>query len=176
MMAGTQVDPSSDEPTRDEVVTAARFDDAYPALFRASYRVAFRLLGNREDAADIAQEACTRACTRWKRLVRKGDPLPWVVRVSGNLAVDRWRRRRTAASYSPVAPPSNAIPDRVDLHRALHGLPRRQREVVVLRYLADLPESVVADELGLSVGTVKSHAARGLASLRTTLGPNKENI
>jgi RNA polymerase sigma factor (sigma-70 family) len=53
--------------------------------------------------------------------------------------------------------------------RALRRLPVRQRAVLVLRYYDDLPEADVADILGVSVGTVKSHAARGLERLRTEL-------
>jgi RNA polymerase sigma factor (sigma-70 family) len=52
----------------------------------------------------------------------------------------------------------------------LARLPRRQREVVVLRYLADWPEDDVARELGCSVGNVKSSASRGIRSLRRRLG------
>ena len=58
---------------------------------------------------------------------------------------------------------------RVDLHRALDTLSRRQREVLVLRFLADLPEADVAKVLGCSVGSVKQHASRGLATLRTSM-------
>jgi RNA polymerase sigma-70 factor (sigma-E family) len=157
------------------VANATRdFDDCFPGLFRDAYRVAYRLLGDREDAADTAQEACARACARWRRLSRSGDPTPWVVRVAGNLAIDRWRRHRTAARHPmPVADPTST-PDRVDLHRALDTLSRRQREVIVLRYFADLPEAAVAEELGCSVGTVKTHTSRALASLRATLAPTGE--
>jgi DNA-directed RNA polymerase specialized sigma24 family protein len=56
----------------------------------------------------------------------------------------------------------------------LRGLSRRQREVVALRYLADLPETDVARALGCSVGTVKQHASRGLAALRAALGPRSD--
>jgi RNA polymerase sigma factor (sigma-70 family) len=59
----------------------------------------------------------------------------------------------------------------VDLVRALRALPRRQREVVALRYLADRPEAEVADLLGCSAGAVKQHAHRGLAALRARLAP-----
>jgi RNA polymerase sigma-70 factor (sigma-E family) len=153
-----------------EPVAAARdFDDAYPGLFRDAYRVAFRLLGHREDAADVAQEACARACVRWRRLLQGGDPTPWVVRVAGNLAIDRWRRRRTAAAHVPPVAVADGVPERVDLHRALAALSTRQREVIVLRYFADLPEAAVADALGCSVGSVKTHASRALASLRAAL-------
>jgi RNA polymerase sigma-70 factor (sigma-E family) len=159
-----------------DVAPATRdFDDAYPALFRDAYRVAFRLLGDREDAADVAQEACARACMRWRRLTRGGDPAPWVVRVAGNLAIDRWRRRRTAAAHVAAVPVVAGVPDRVDLHRALDALSARQREVIVLRYFADLTEAAVAVELGCSVGAVKTHASRGLTALRAALAdPDEE--
>jgi len=155
-------------------VVGADFDDSFPALFRDAYRVAYRLLGDREDAADAAQEACARACARWRRLTRGGDPAPWVVRVAGNLAIDQWRRRRTAAGHEVQPAMPTGTPDRVDLHRALDALPRRQREVVVLRYFADLSEAAVASALGCSVGTVKTHNSRALATLRAALDPRDE--
>jgi len=158
-----------------EPTAAARdFDEAFPALFRDGYRVAYRLLGDREDAADAAQEACARACVRWRRLVRGGDPAPWVVRVAGNIAIDTWRRRRTAATHPIPGAAPTTTPDRVDLHRALDKLPRRQREVIVLRYFADLPEAVVAEALGCSVGAVKTHASRAMAALRVELATSED--
>ena len=96
------------------------------------------------------------------------------MRVAGNLAIDRWRRIRTAASHPAPVATSVVTPDRIDLHRALEQLSRRQREVVVLRYFADLPEAAVAEALGCSVGSVKTHASRALAALRVTLGPTNE--
>ncbi len=61
------------------------------------------------------------------------------------------------------------VADRVDLQRLLSSLSRRQRDVIALRYLADLPEADVAAELGISVGTVKTHAHRGIEILRQRL-------
>jgi RNA polymerase sigma-70 factor (sigma-E family) len=154
-----------------EVAFDAEFDEMFPALFRSAYRVAFRLLGSREDAADCAQEACARACADWPKLSRNGSPLPWVVRVSSNLAIDRWRRARRTRSRGASPAESMPAPDaeRLDLYRALDALPRRQREVVVLRHLADMSEAAVAELLGCSVGTVKSNASRGRAALRAVL-------
>ena len=154
-----------------EAVVDAGFDEMFPDLFRSAYKVAFRLLGSREDAADCAQEACARACADWTKLARGGSPLPWVVRVSSNLAIDRWRKARRARTHEAafVASAVDPGPERLDLYRALDALPRRQREVVVLRYLADLPEADVADVIGCSLGTVKSNAARGRAALRAVL-------
>jgi RNA polymerase sigma-70 factor (ECF subfamily) len=154
-----------------EVVVDASFDEMFADLFRSAYRVAFRLLGSREDAADCAQEACARACADWRKLSRRGSPVPWVVRVSSNLAIDRWRKARTARVHdtSPTLTELDPDPERLDLYRALDALPRRQRDIVVLRYFADMTEADVAAELGCSVGTVKSNASRGRAALRALL-------
>jgi len=61
---------------------------------------------------------------------------------------------------------------RVALVHALRRLSSRQRDAIVLRYLADLPEHEVALALGISDGSVKTHLHRGLARLRTALGPD----
>ena len=153
-----------------EAVVETEFDAAFPEMFRAAYRVAYRLLGSREDAADCAQEACARACANWAKLIRGGNPLPWVVRVSCNLAIDRWRHtRRSAAGEIVALVELQPDPARLDLYRALEGLPRRQRDIVVLRHLADLSEAEVAGLMGCSVGTVKSNASRARAALRAVL-------
>src|ERR1700683_2104777 len=145
------------------------FDLAFAGLYRLAYRVAFRILGDRGDAEDVAQEALARASLRWSRL--EDRPEGWVTRVASNLAIDRYRRRRrqTAPMTGPVGIVDPHLGERVDCVVALRRLPRRQREAVVLRYLADLSEAQVAVEMGCSVGAVKSHGARGLASLRRHL-------
>ncbi len=160
----------------DETVVDSDFDDAFPELFRAAYRVAFRLLGSREDAADCAQEACARACADWPKLIRTGNPAPWTVRVSSNLAIDRWRHARRTTSRHAGASLVELQPDpaRLDLYRALDRLPRRQREIIVMRHLADLSEAAVAELIGCSVGTVKSNASRARAALRTLLTIEEE--
>ena len=147
------------------------FDELFPELFRSAYRVAFRLSGSREDAADCAQEACAGACADWTKLTRGGNPLPWVLRVSSNLAIDRWRKGRRAQAHAtaPTLVTLDPDPERLDLYRVLEALPRRQREVVVLRHLADMPEAEVATVLGISTGAVKSNASRARAVLRAVL-------
>jgi RNA polymerase sigma-70 factor (sigma-E family) len=146
------------------------FDEAFAGLYRSAYRVAFRLLGDRTEAEDVAQEALARTFVRWRTV--EPYAAAWACRVASNLSVDRTRRR---ARLSGDAAPDRAAADghaedRVDLQRALRTLPRRQRDVVVLRYLADQPEDAVAAALGVSVGSVKTHASRGLAALRARLG------
>ena len=71
-------------------------------------------------------------------------------------------------------PGDGASGDRIDVVRALHSLPQREREVVVLRYYADLSERAVADLLGVSVGTVKSSSSRGLQRLRALIDDKGE--
>ncbi|MGZ4694350.1 MAG: sigma-70 family RNA polymerase sigma factor [Acidimicrobiales bacterium] len=143
------------------------FDASFAALFACGYRAAFRLIGSRADAEDLAIEAVARAQARWDEVGRYGEP--WVVRTATNLALDQLRRG------APPAPRSGAVEDvlttehRVDLVRALRRLPRRQREVVLLRYIGDRSEREVAELLGISPGSVKQHASRGLASLRSNL-------
>lgn len=160
-----------DAPSVASITIDLVFEEAFEDLYARAYGVAYQLLGRRSESEDVAQETLARAFVRWRKVRTYAEA--WVVRVAGNLAIDTWRRlqrvdtaaateRRGATSPEPTG-------QRVDLHRALNALSRRQREVIVLRFLADLPEADVAKALGCSVGSVKQHASRGLATLRTTL-------
>jgi RNA polymerase sigma factor (sigma-70 family) len=140
-------------------------------LFALAYRVGYRMLGSKADAEDVAQETVARACARWTKV--REYPQAWVARVSANMAIDVIRRRRRERRPT-VAPEDRSAADafvgeRLELAAALGRLPRRQREVVVLRYVADLGEAEVAQQLGCSVGTVKQHGSRGLRNLRARL-------
>ena len=164
----------SDEAAEPSVPTVSIdlvFEEAFEELYVRAYGVAYQLLGRRSEAEDAAQETLARAFVHWRKI--RGYAEAWVVRVAGNLAIDAWRRmqrvdtavdtdERTATSPGPTG-------QRIDLHRALDTLSRRQREVIVLRFLADLPEAEVARALGCSVGSVKQHASRGLAALRNAM-------
>ena len=89
-----------------------------------------------------------------------------------NLALDVGRKRATAASRRFALVEEDRADDvelRWDLQEALRALPRRQREVVALRFLADFSEQATADALSIRVGTVKSHASRGPSRLRSTV-------
>ena len=134
--------------------TSPTFDESFQQLFAVAYRVAYRLTGSPGTAEELAQEALARAYASWPRVAACDAPAAWVSRVAGNLAIDRWRRERraTAAAGGVRVVSATEGPDerRADLHRALARLPRRQREVIVLRYLADRPEADVASVLGCS--------------------------
>lgn len=151
------------------------FSEAYPDLVRLAYRAAWRVTGDSAAAEDVAAEALTRALLRWNRV--GSHARPWVVRVATNLAIDQARRRTVRQRHVARDRSDDAaveVDGHVDLHRALAALPRRQRQVVVLRYFGDLSEREIADELGLAPGTVKSHASRGLDALRRVLAPSSE--
>jgi RNA polymerase sigma factor (sigma-70 family) len=142
------------------------FDTEFNTLWGRAYGVAYVVLGDRSESEDIAQETLARAHVRWNKVAAYAGP--WVVRVAGNLAIDRVRKRKRT-----IAPELGDVPgvdaQRVDLQRALLALSPKQRDVVVLRYLVDLPEADVAKAMRCSVGTVKTHASRGLAALRRSL-------
>jgi RNA polymerase sigma-70 factor (sigma-E family) len=148
------------------------FDERAPALGALAYRVGFRILGDRQDAQDLTQEALARAYARWSRVGPYDEA--WVTRVATNLALGVVRKRERAGRRRPdpvplADEPGTVVVRRQELVAVLRALPKRQREVVALRYLADLPEAEVAAALGCSVGTVKQHASRGLAALRAAL-------
>lgn len=148
------------------------FEDAIDGLYLAAYQVAYRILGSRPDAEEVAQEAVARACPRWAKVGPYARA--WVCRVAANLAISAYRRRRLPPPVPAPAFSEDSWAARLDLVSALGHLSRRQRQVVVLRYLADLPEAEVATALGCSAGTVKAHASRGLAALRGALSPDTD--
>lgn len=157
----------------------AEFEEAFPGMFLVAYRVTYRVLGDGTRAEDAAAEALARALVSWRRVGRMEHRNGWVARVAGNVAIDeirRARRRREVpeAGVLPTADGTEEATLRLALGAALAGLSTRQREVISLRYLADLDEFEVSRALGISVNSVKKHAARGKEALRTRLGPTEE--
>jgi RNA polymerase sigma factor (sigma-70 family) len=143
-----------------------RFEDAFEDLLRVALGAARRILGPGAAAEDVAAEALARMWVRWSRLVRLDHRDAWLLRVTTNLALDQVRRREPAVlgSLSPDAADAVVIQDSVA--RALVQLPRRQREVIVLRHLCDLSVVDTAKALRISPNSVKRHQQRGLATLR----------
>jgi RNA polymerase sigma-70 factor, ECF subfamily len=147
---------------------AADFDHFYSVAARRVVRHAYALTGNIADAQEIAQEAFARAWQRWDSVRDCDSPEAWVRRVATNLATSRFRRDRTAraAAWQLVAREVPEIsPDTVALVAALRRLPERQRIVLVLHYLADLPVGQIAAELRSPVGSVKAWLWRGREAL-----------
>src|SRR5215471_5290830 len=154
---------------------AASFEEFVQARSGSLMRTALLLTGqNRAEAEDLLQLALERAYRHWPRVMESGEPERYIRKIIANASTDRWRRlaRRPeeallADGAGPGVPDHTAeVVDRDYLLRALAGLPPRQRAVLVLRYFDDLPEAEIAEMLGCSLGTVKSHAARALSRLR----------
>ena len=155
-------------------------DQAGPALLRT----AWFLTGDTDRAQELTQAALVKTYLVWDRIDRD-SPFAYARRCLVNHKIDVWRATR----HEVVSDLTNPEPEtlsaslgaerrsgrttyatsdhRDDLVRRLARLPEQQRKIVVLRYYADQSEAAVAAALGISIGTVKSAASRGLAALRT---------
>lgn len=154
------------EPDAALVVTALYEDHALALI-----RLAYVMLGDRHAAEDVVQDAFSGLYRAWHRLPDRAN-LPGYLRVSvvnGCRSVHRRARRVPAALAGPDAESAESVVLAGEEQRAtaeaLKRLPPRQREAIVLRFYADLPEQAVAQAMGVSRGTVKSTTARGLAAL-----------
>jgi RNA polymerase sigma-70 factor (ECF subfamily) len=144
-------------------------------LFRAEFPRLVRnlaLVDGIEAATDAVQEAFIRADRHWNRVQALSDPIAWVRRVALNRLLNgrrnRLRRSEILAALRPV-PEAELSPVNLDLLAAIRGLPRRQRAVVCLVHLSDLPVEQVAADLGIAPGTVRSHLHDARVALRRTL-------
>jgi RNA polymerase sigma-70 factor (sigma-E family) len=163
-------------------------DDVLEACVAREYerlvRLARLLVDHRSDAEEVVQDALVRVWMARGSVRAVDDPLPYVRRAVVNAArgglrrriVERRHRERTAAGQGddvdPRAEVDVAVVDRerdADLLAAVRVLPRRQREVIALRYLEELSTAETADVLGCSEGSVKAYLSRGLARLRDQL-------
>lgn len=147
------------------------FRSAYPSVLRTSYVV----LHDVGRAEEIAQDAFLKLYERWRGVVRIDNPQAWVRRVAFRAAIrdaQRTRKRTGNLPYEPQ-PIVDQLPD-LDLARAVHSLPPQQRAAVALFYLEDLPVRQVAELLGISEPTVKSHLHRARAKLAGLLSEREE--
>lgn len=145
---------------------------------RRLVRTAYLLCGSWDRAEDITQIALAKLYTAWPRVQRHRGPDAYVRQIIARTTVDEWRRpwRREVAVGEGLVDLQTSTPaedgvDRRELLEALGRLPGRQRQVVVLRHYWGLSVAEVATDLGISVGSVKSHCSRAvdrLAELLTT--------
>lgn len=146
----------------------------YIEHFRELIRLAALLVDNVAEAEEIAQEAYLRTA-RARR--RPDDPLAYLRQAVVNLSRSALRRRlvarRLAVTTSAAEPidesPAQTVTERDAIMRPLRSLPRRTREVLVLRYYLDLSVAQTAELLGISGGSVTSYTSRGLTQLATLM-------
>jgi RNA polymerase sigma-70 factor, ECF subfamily len=155
------------------------FEEFYRASYGRVVAVVAAVLGDRHEAEEAAQEAFARALARWPRLSQYDLPEAWIRRVALRIAIDSGRRRRSAVSVSgrlrSLAARRAGEPEPTDslalsaTGRAIMRLPLREREVLVLHYVADLSVQQIATDLGLPAGTVKARLAAGRRRLESEL-------
>lgn len=164
-------------------MSGGRRDEAFCA-FVATHRdrlvrAAILVCGNPDRAEDLVQTALARLYVAWPRLDREGRVEAYARRIIINAQIDEtrrpWRRERSGLDGVDVpATPSGAWEDRDELWRAIRSLPRRQRQVVVLRHYWGLSVEETAVDLRVSTGTVKSQSSAALAKLRTALAADPQ--
>ncbi|MFJ8821347.1 SigE family RNA polymerase sigma factor [Streptomyces sp. NPDC102467] len=150
-------------------MTAEEFEEFYAHAVGRLTGQLYVMLGDRQEAQDVVQEAFVKAWSRRGRLDREAAPEAWIRTVAWRLALRRHRglRRSEQAWLRHGGAPSVGAPEpgSVALVEALRGLSAQQRRVVALHYICDLSVEQVAGETGLSTGTVKTHLSRGRAAL-----------
>ncbi len=157
-------------------------DDAFVAFANAAsprlLRTAWLTCGDHQLAEDLVQGALAAVYQRWGRL-RTEDPSAYARRCIVNAHIDAVRRRRREV-VTDLVPDRGTVdtlpPDTRWLLSALATLPPRERQCVVLRHYADASEAEVAELLGVSLGTVKSSASRGVMRLRTLLAEGDAHV
>ena len=139
----------------------ADFEEFVVARRDALLRTAYLLTGDHHDAEDLVQSALIKVVPKWTRI--KDRPESYVRQVLARESANRWRSRRWREVSTDAYHDGT---DRLELLEDLRRLSPRQRAVLVLRYFDDLTEADTAAALGISVGTVKSHARDALTRMR----------
>jgi RNA polymerase sigma-70 factor (sigma-E family) len=157
-------------------VDVARDDEEYKRYVVARYRTLVRaavLFGcRRQDAEDAVQDALVSCYRAWPRVQAAGDMDAYVYRILVNGIARGWRRRwhgeqpyDEVPEPDPLDDPASGISVSQAVRASLRRLGQEQRQVLVLRYFADLTEAQIADVLGVAPGTVKSRSSRAIAAL-----------
>ena len=154
----------------------AAISELYRLHWAGLVRLAVLMVDERPAAEDAVQEAFTDLYRHWP--LRDNDKaLGWLRTTVVNRCRSVLRRRRVARLYTPPPEEPNASAessamlgeDRLQVRRALQALPRRTREVLVLRYYLDLPFAEIAETLGISQSSARSTSSRGIAILTEKL-------
>lgn len=153
-------------------VDADGFEDWYREHYRRVFASVLMVSGNRASTADAVDEAFARALERWARVRTMPSPVGWTFTVARNLL--RKTARRTARE--PTVEIGVGSPPEVDvaLWEVVRSLPKRERELVALRYVACLTEPEIATTLGIAKGTVSRGLHDARAHLHSMLAPEED--
>ncbi len=146
-----------------------------------------RMLSDRAEAEDVAQEAMLRLwriAPEWRQ--GEAKVTTWLYRVAANLCIDRQRKGRRQAPLEAAGDPADGRPGAVAamtetdraraLQAALDALPERQRQAVVLRHLEGLSNPEIARIMDIGVEAVESLTARGKRALAAALSGRREEL
>jgi RNA polymerase sigma-70 factor (sigma-E family) len=153
--------------------------ELYTAQYRPLVRLAALLVRDMATAEEIVQDAFVAMHSNWRRLRERDKASAYLRQCVVNRSRSVLRHRMVTERHMLQPPPempsaeqgAMTLLERSAVVAALHGLPARQREALVLRYYAGLPEAEIASVMGISQGAVKSHVFRAMSALRGELGP-----
>lgn len=152
---------------------ATLYNEHYPSLVR----LAALLVGDRATAEEVVQDSFVAMHANWRRLRDSEKAASYLRKSVVNRSRSVLRHRVVIERNVPRPPPdipsaeqgAMTLLERSAVIAALHELPQRQREALVLRYYAELPEALIASAMGITRGAVKSHTSRGMSALRAVL-------
>jgi RNA polymerase sigma-70 factor (ECF subfamily) len=174
VMTEVRLTPDANHPVsgRARATDALDLGEVFEAHAAPLYRTILAYTGGRADVAEEAVgEAFARASAHPGAL---RDPVAWLYRVAFNVANDEFRRERRHGA-APQAERPEPPHEFAGLFDALKQLPPRERAVMVLFYVLDLPVAEVADRMGLASATVRVHLTRGRRRLAALLGDDEVN-
>lgn len=160
----------------------AAVEQLYAAHWRQLVRLSMLLVRDLGTAEEVVQDTFVALHDRWSRLRDPERALAYLRQSVVNRSRSVLRHRKVEAKHAPLPRVAAGADESALAHAArdavldaMRALPGRQREVVALRYYLDQSEADIATTLGISRGAVKSHASRGLAALKLSLGPLLED-
>ncbi|MGW2669623.1 SigE family RNA polymerase sigma factor [Streptomyces sp. NPDC001272] len=176
-VASAAADADADVPPVVAGTTVDHLTETYQAHYRSLLGLAALLLDDTASCEDVVQEAFIRVHSARNRVRDRDKTLAYLRQTVVNLSRSALRRRILGLKLLSKPMPDMASAEegaydqleRDDLIKAMRGLQRRQREVLVLRYFADMTEAQVAETLGVSLGSVKAYGSRGIAALRVAM-------
>jgi RNA polymerase sigma-70 factor, ECF subfamily len=191
--------PEPAAPAAEDLMIRVQHGDsgAYQELVRLYQRKVFRVISgyhrDPEDAMEVVQDTFLKVYTSRQTWERRKSFSAWLYRIAINASIDRYRRNeraqttslddveegraRASATLSVPRSPIDRLRDgerRRIVENAVRRLPERQREVLSLRYFADLQLEEIAEALGCPLGTVKSNLHKAVLGLKRMLLEHKE--
>lgn len=166
------------------------YSDIVSSYQQSLYHVCYRILGNQQEAEDVAQEAFVRAYINLHTFDTKRKFSTWLYRIATNLCIDRLRKKKPdyyldadvpgtegLNMYSQIASGERLPEEEIErmelkdrIHYEINRLPEKYRTVIILKYIEELPLQQISDILEIPLGTVKTRVHRGREALRKQLG------